>query len=85
MLSPLSVGGAVVPWPACYPPNQVVWDPALAEDIVICSWNLMLGVTLQWSGIPSREGGGVGRGTPTMLNKISETSGPTAPISIMLK
>ena len=38
-------------------PDQAVQVRALAGDIVLClwvPWNLMPGVTLQWTGIPSR-------------------------------
>ena len=56
------------------PPGRAAWVPALAGDIVLCSWarhftltvplstqvykwvlaNLMLGVTLRWTSVPSR-------------------------------
>ena len=67
-------GGAVAPWLVCSSPDREVRVQALAWDIVLCSWerhltltvplstqeykwvppNLMLGVTLQLTGIPSR-------------------------------
>ena len=68
------VGGAVASWLVHSTPEQTVRVPALAGDIVLCSWarhftltlplstqvykwvpaNLMLGVTLRWTSIPSR-------------------------------
>ena len=63
----VSCESTVAPWLLHSPPNQAVWVPALAGDIVLCSltvplstwmykWapaHLMLGVTLQWTSIPS--------------------------------
>ena len=68
------VGGAVASWLVRLTLDRAVWVPALARDIVLCSWaghltltaplftqvykwvpaNLMLGVTLRWTSIPSR-------------------------------
>ena len=60
-------GGAVASWLVRSTPERALRVRALAGDIVLCSsvplftqvykWvpaNLMLGVTLRWTGIPSR-------------------------------
>ena len=61
-----SVGGLVASWLVHLSPDQAVRVRALARDIVLCSWarhftlrcinryRQMLGVTLRWTGIPSR-------------------------------
>jgi len=65
-----TVGGAVASRLARSTPDRAVWVWALVKDIVLCSWarhltlstqvykwvltNLMLGLTLWWTSIPSR-------------------------------
>ena len=55
------VGGAVASWLVRLTLERVVLVQALAWNIVLCSWvrhfnftNLILGVTLRWTSIPSR-------------------------------
>ena len=65
------VGGVVASWLVCSTLEQTVWVPALARDIVLCSWalyshsemstgELNAGGNLVMTNIPSREGGGEG-------------------------